>query len=113
MAACLQPDEGTYVSCIQLAVTCLQELEYPVVTDAYMFNQLDMVLKLLPEYAERAASKLRASGEHDALSNGPFNPTTDRPVSPKFVCMAAHITRSCVGVIYWPYRRWRSRARLT
>jgi hypothetical protein len=29
-----------------------------VVTDAYMFNQLDMVLKLLPEYAERAASKL-------------------------------------------------------
>ena len=43
-----------------------------------MFNQLDMVLKLLPEYAERAASKLRASGEHDALSNGPFNPTTDR-----------------------------------
>jgi hypothetical protein len=23
-----------------------------------MFNQLDMVLKLLPEYAERAASKL-------------------------------------------------------
>jgi len=29
-----------------------------VVTDAYMFNQLDMVLKLLPEYAERAASML-------------------------------------------------------
>ena len=52
MAACLQPDEGTYVSCIQLAVTCLQELECPVVTDESMFNQLDMVLKLLPEYAE-------------------------------------------------------------
>ena len=49
----------------------------------YMFNQLDMVLKVLPEYAERAASKLRASGEHDALSNGPFNPTTNRPVSVK------------------------------
>jgi hypothetical protein len=29
-----------------------------VVTDQYMFNQLDMVLKVLPEYAERAASKL-------------------------------------------------------
>jgi hypothetical protein len=29
-----------------------------VVTDAYMFNQLDMVLKLLPEYAERAASMM-------------------------------------------------------
>jgi hypothetical protein len=28
--------------------------------DQYMFNQLDMVLKVLPEYAERAASKLRA-----------------------------------------------------
>jgi hypothetical protein len=49
---------------VELAVTCLQELEYPVVTDEYMFNQLDMVLKVLPEYAERAASKLRASGEH-------------------------------------------------
>ena len=34
------------------------KLEYPVVTDAYMFNQLDMVLKLLPEYAERAASMM-------------------------------------------------------
>ena len=54
-----------------------------MVTDESMFNQLDMVLKLLPEYAERAASKLRASGEHDSLSNGPFNPTTDRPVSVK------------------------------
>ena len=64
-----------------------------MVTDEYMFNQLAMVLKVLPEYAERAASKLRASGEHDALSNGPFNPTTNRPVAPEFVCMAAHITR--------------------
>ena len=73
----------TDVSCIQLAVTCLQELEYPVVTDEYMFNQLGMVLKVLSEYAERAASKLRASGEHGVLSYGPFNPTTDRPVSVK------------------------------
>jgi hypothetical protein len=54
-----------------------------VVTDQYMFNQLGMVLKVLPEYAERAASKLRASGEHGVLSYGPFNPTTDRPVSVK------------------------------
>ena len=43
---------------MQLAVTCLQELEYPVVTDGYMFNQLAMVLKVLPEYAERAASMM-------------------------------------------------------
>ena len=77
------------------------ELEYPVVTDEYMFNQLDMVLKVLPEYAERAVSKLRASGEHDVLS----------PVSSaKFVGMAAHITRPLVSLMYWPYRRWRSRA---
>lgn len=71
-----------------------------MVTDESMFNQLDMVLKLLPEYAERAASKLRASGEHDALSNGPFNPTTNRPVAPKFVCMAAHIIRAPASVSF-------------
>ena len=85
-----------------------------MVTDEYMFNQLAMVLKVLPEYAERAASKLRASGEHGGLCNGPFNPTTDRSVSSaKFVGMAAHITRALVSLMYWPYRRWRSRARLT
>jgi hypothetical protein len=68
------------------------ELEYPVVTDEYMFNQLDMVLKVLPEYAERAVSKLRASGEHDVLS----------PVSSaKFVGMAGTLRApalvSCTG----------------
>ena len=37
-----------------------------------MFHQLDMVLKLLPEYAERAASKVRASGELVAPLMGPL-----------------------------------------
>jgi hypothetical protein len=63
-----------------LLLRVLQELEYPVVADEYMLNQLGMVLEVLPEYAERAASKLRACGEHDVLSNGP--PTA------KFVGMA-------------------------
>ena len=83
MAACLQPDEGTYVSCIQLAVTCLQELEYPVVTDQYMFKQLAVVIKVLPEYAERAASKLRASGEHGGLSL--MGPLILPPIAPSRV----------------------------
>ena len=51
-----------------------------MVADEYRFNQLGMVLKVPPEYAERAASKLRACGEHDVLSNGP-------PIA-KFVGMA-------------------------
>ena len=59
-----------------------------MVTDAYMFNQLDMVLKLLPEYAERAASKLCEPVASMMPSLMPFNPTTDRPVSPKFVCIS-------------------------
>jgi hypothetical protein len=44
-----------------------------------MFNQLDMVLKVLPEYAEQAASKLRASGEH-VLS--PMGPLILPPITP-------------------------------
>jgi hypothetical protein len=54
------------MSRIQLAVTCLQELEYPVVAEVNMFNQLDMVSRCcLSMPSERRARQLRASGEHD------------------------------------------------
>jgi len=69
-----------------LLLRVLQELEYPVVADEYMLNQLGMVLEVLPEYAERAASKLRACGEWPPYSQ---------------ICRyGAHIMRSCVGAVY-------------
>ena len=64
-----------------------------MVTDESMFNQLDMVFKLLFEYAERAASKLRASGEHGGLSL--MGPLILPPIAPsRSSCMCGACART-------------------